>query len=361
MENKRILFRFYSEVDLQRVIDGMPWSFNRHLIIFHRLLENEEPSLVPLWEAVFWVQIHNIPIGYYTEGMAKQMGDFIGRFVDYDASMASKGNGQYIRIRVMIDVKQPLKRKKRVCVNQNRFIYVQFQYERLSLFCFLCGRLGHSENFCPIRLTLSNQQVELGWDLSIRAALRRNEKGTSKWLREEIELNRGKNMEVDGETEGRNHEREITNERDQRRGMENMGRCVRHPRKLMGENNFENQESEEENGDEMEDIPIDLVDGKKRQRVIAEEGKAGAIRGIVELQTKISAANAMKIISWNVRGLGQSRTVKRLKNKLRYIQPQILFLMETKVTSRKMESIRRRCGFMNGIDVDAVGSRGDYL
>ncbi|KAA3472638.1 reverse transcriptase [Gossypium australe] len=66
----------------------------------------------------------------------------------------------------------------------------------------------------------------------------------------------------------------------------------------------------------------------------------------------------MKILSWNVRGLGKSRTMRCLKNKLRHIQPQILFLMETKVTSKRMESIRRRCGFTNGIDVDAVGSRG---
>ncbi|KAA3477739.1 reverse transcriptase [Gossypium australe] len=66
----------------------------------------------------------------------------------------------------------------------------------------------------------------------------------------------------------------------------------------------------------------------------------------------------MKILSWNVRGLGQSRTVRRLKNKLRHIQPQIVFFIETKVTSRMMDSIRRRCGFANGIDVEATGSRG---
>ncbi|KAA3453657.1 reverse transcriptase [Gossypium australe] len=66
----------------------------------------------------------------------------------------------------------------------------------------------------------------------------------------------------------------------------------------------------------------------------------------------------MKILSWNVRGLGQPRTVRRLKNKLRRIQPQILFLMETKVTSKRMESIRRKCGFLNGIDVAATGTRG---
>ncbi|KAA3486631.1 endonuclease/exonuclease/phosphatase family protein [Gossypium australe] len=32
--------------------------------------------------------------------------------------------------------------------------------------------------------------------------------------------------------------------------------------------------------------------------------------------------------------------------------------METKVTSKRMESIRRQCGFLNGIDVAAVGTRG---
>ncbi|KAA3459242.1 hypothetical protein EPI10_013751 [Gossypium australe] len=59
----------------------------------------------------------------------------------------------------------------------------------------------------------------------------------------------------------------------------------------MEENTFENQESEEENGDKMEDLSIDLVDGKKRQRVNSKEGKSGEIRGVVEFQTEISAAN----------------------------------------------------------------------
>ncbi|KAK5770682.1 hypothetical protein PVK06_046835 [Gossypium arboreum] len=66
----------------------------------------------------------------------------------------------------------------------------------------------------------------------------------------------------------------------------------------------------------------------------------------------------MKISSWNVRGLGQSRRVNCLKNKVRYIQPQILFLMEIKVDRRRMEKIRRKCGFDYGIDVDAEGTRG---
>ncbi|MBA0859489.1 hypothetical protein Goshw_007374, partial [Gossypium schwendimanii] len=68
-EDKRIVFRFYSEIDLNRVMDGMPWFFNRHLIVFHRLIRGEEPITVPFWTLVFLVQIHNLPIRFITEGM----------------------------------------------------------------------------------------------------------------------------------------------------------------------------------------------------------------------------------------------------------------------------------------------------
>ncbi|GMJ14117.1 hypothetical protein HRI_005080900 [Hibiscus trionum] len=66
----------------------------------------------------------------------------------------------------------------------------------------------------------------------------------------------------------------------------------------------------------------------------------------------------MKIVCWNVRGLGKLRAVRRLRSKIRVVHPQILFLMETKVSAVHMEKIRRKCGFIHGLDIDADGSRG---
>lgn len=43
----------------------------------------------------------------------------------------------------------------------------------------------------------------------------------------------------------------------------------------------------------------------------------------------------MKILSWNVHGLRNPQTVHRLKNKFRIVRPHLLFLMETKVSSKK--------------------------
>ncbi|MBA0730284.1 hypothetical protein Golax_020588 [Gossypium laxum] len=63
IEDKCILFRYYSEIDLKRVMD------------------------VPLGNTIFWVLIHNLPVGFIMEGMVRQFGYFIGKFMKYDASM----------------------------------------------------------------------------------------------------------------------------------------------------------------------------------------------------------------------------------------------------------------------------------
>ncbi|KAA3461526.1 reverse transcriptase [Gossypium australe] len=66
----------------------------------------------------------------------------------------------------------------------------------------------------------------------------------------------------------------------------------------------------------------------------------------------------MKIISWNVRGLGSPRATRGLRNFLKQQHPQMVFLMETKIDRKRMEKVRMRCGFSNGIDIDANGTRG---
>ncbi|GMJ05748.1 hypothetical protein HRI_004244000 [Hibiscus trionum] len=66
----------------------------------------------------------------------------------------------------------------------------------------------------------------------------------------------------------------------------------------------------------------------------------------------------MKTLSWNVRGLGKLRAVQCLRNKLRDVRPDIVFLLETKLSSSRMVEARRRCGFLCGFDVSSVGSCG---
>ncbi|MBA0634772.1 hypothetical protein Godav_028817 [Gossypium davidsonii] len=106
---KRFVFQFYCEIDFDRVVNGTPWTFNNHLLVFNHLKHGEDPLEVDLLFTEFWIQIHNLPPGMFTSIIAKQFGDFI----------------------------------------------------------------GHSENCCPKRLLEGKKELPLEWDISLRAPPRR--------------------------------------------------------------------------------------------------------------------------------------------------------------------------------------------
>ncbi|KAG8484978.1 hypothetical protein CXB51_021839 [Gossypium anomalum] len=112
---------------------------------------DENPLIVPLNMTDFWVQIHDLHPGLMTISMAEQFKNFFDQFLDYDTSFSSIGFQSVMRIRVRLEVSKPLKQKKKILIVKDRVIYARFQYEKLSLFCFNCGKLGHGESFCPLR------------------------------------------------------------------------------------------------------------------------------------------------------------------------------------------------------------------
>ena len=78
----RLLIQFYHLVDLERVMLGAPWTFNGHFLLLHPLQIGESPDEVNLLHALFWVQVHSIPMGFMSEGVGKQLGQFLGEFLE---------------------------------------------------------------------------------------------------------------------------------------------------------------------------------------------------------------------------------------------------------------------------------------
>ena len=72
----------------------------------------------------------------------------MGSFVAEDVNNFNGTWRNFLRVRVQMDVGQPLKRRMRIEKRDCDWIWVEFRYERLPNFCFICGCLGHIDRKC---------------------------------------------------------------------------------------------------------------------------------------------------------------------------------------------------------------------
>ncbi|KAL8456497.1 hypothetical protein ACS0TY_034637 [Phlomoides rotata] len=198
--NGRFIFEFYHPLDVSRVMNGLPWTFNNHPLLLHHLQRGEHAMRVPLTTLPFWVQVYDIPHGFVSERFGRLIGDFLGSFLEYDQTNDRGAWRAYMRVRVNVDTSLPLKRFKSIRRGEGGAFQITFKYEKLSTFCFMCGRVGHTENFCELKYAVNGGEVARGWDTSLCAPERRGGMGTgSRWLRGGVGQEMGKDG---GDAEG---------------------------------------------------------------------------------------------------------------------------------------------------------------
>ena len=56
--------------------------------------------------------------------------------------------GDFVRVKVKIDVSKPLCRGRRVVLDKDIETWVSFKYEKLTNFCYWCGTVSHDEKEC---------------------------------------------------------------------------------------------------------------------------------------------------------------------------------------------------------------------
>uniref|UniRef100_A0A803NVH1 DUF4283 domain-containing protein n=1 Tax=Cannabis sativa TaxID=3483 RepID=A0A803NVH1_CANSA len=133
LDTNRYLFQFYHELDIQAVIDGSPWTFNRLQLIFHRLNRGEDPRMVRLHKLDMWVQLHDLKYGFMSEWVVKHVGNYIGTFVKTDAKNFVGIWRDYLRVRVTVDIEKPLKRRMKLIKQDGTWIWTTFKYEHVPI------------------------------------------------------------------------------------------------------------------------------------------------------------------------------------------------------------------------------------
>ncbi|MBA0721942.1 hypothetical protein Golax_009437 [Gossypium laxum] len=149
------------------------------------LHDGDDPKTIPLNTVDFWVLVQEPPHGFTSEVVARQIGNFIGQFIEYDCKVITLDYTGVLRVRVRVDMEKSLKRRKKIVLPNGTIRYVKFAYDKLTLFCFLCGKLGHKESFYLLHVLQDDQELSFGRDNSLKAPFRRAVAPSSRWLREE--------------------------------------------------------------------------------------------------------------------------------------------------------------------------------
>ena len=146
----KILFIFDNKDDVDRILEGEPWTFDKHLVVMSRHENESTLQDIKFEKMKLWVQLHGIPIKYMAVEAAKKIGNVLGEVFAPTNTKLFDG-GHFIRIQVSIDLSLPLCRSRLVSVGEGgKQVWISFKYEKLPNMCYWCGRLTHDDKDCDL-------------------------------------------------------------------------------------------------------------------------------------------------------------------------------------------------------------------
>ena len=77
--------------------------------------------------------------------------------------------GDFLRVKVEIDVSKLLCWGRKIAINADEFIWVAFKYEKLPNFCYWCGRVSHADKECEIWLASKGKLTQDEYEAWLQA------------------------------------------------------------------------------------------------------------------------------------------------------------------------------------------------
>uniref|UniRef100_A0A803NG83 CCHC-type domain-containing protein n=1 Tax=Cannabis sativa TaxID=3483 RepID=A0A803NG83_CANSA len=106
-----------------------------------------------------WIQIHNLPHEYFSKANGCLLGGLVGKVVQVELDEGKPAAWcNFLKVLVDIDVEKPLFSSYFFDVASTVKKWIQVKYEKISIFCYFCGSLGHQRRGCKLTspVTVSN-------------------------------------------------------------------------------------------------------------------------------------------------------------------------------------------------------------
>ncbi|XP_035542065.1 uncharacterized protein LOC118344779 [Juglans regia] len=129
--SKLLLVEFEDQREKARVQREGPWPFDRNLVLMQNFEGDILANKIKIVKVVFWIRLYELPLGAMNEKVVRMIGDCIGTVEEINIEKDEVAWGQFIRMRVSLDVTKPLMCGKCINLSAHGVCWVRFTYERL--------------------------------------------------------------------------------------------------------------------------------------------------------------------------------------------------------------------------------------
>lgn len=138
-----IVFQFEAMEDLVMVLLEGPYFINGKPLMLKRMPKffsfgYEEMHVVPIW-----VRFINLPLILWKERYLSKIASYLGNPISTDQITARKGNFNYARVLIEVDISKELPKSIAVTL-PDRVHNLELFFEKVPLHCSTCGRIGHT-------------------------------------------------------------------------------------------------------------------------------------------------------------------------------------------------------------------------
>lgn len=78
-----------------------------------------------------WIRLRHIPVNYYTKDIIQEIAECVGKVLKVEFGLEKSQAQDYVRVRVLFDVRNPLRNSKEVQLPTCDLVSITFDYERI--------------------------------------------------------------------------------------------------------------------------------------------------------------------------------------------------------------------------------------
>ncbi|KAF9612263.1 hypothetical protein IFM89_038685, partial [Coptis chinensis] len=151
MDREHVKVVFDDDRERKHVIENGPWVLYGYIFSVKEWNRNYNFAEYNFEFVKFWVQIWDLPRDRINKANVWKIGAELGKVMEVDLSCPPEFNKPIARVRVELDIRERLSKDQNVKLETGETITVRLKYEKLEVFCFFCGVIGHDQYTCRIR------------------------------------------------------------------------------------------------------------------------------------------------------------------------------------------------------------------